>query len=109
MRCCIINGWQAVPHLTPTDARQAHVPSSLLPPPCSAAARCSGPGDVQQLKLGTDAGSLKRLLSFLTMSFNGGTDVDAPLALSLDRVGREEWSLADILMVGVQIDGICAN
>lgn len=59
----------------------------------------SGPGDVMQIELGTDAESMERLLKFLTMSFTGGTDVDAPLALSLERVGREEWTLADILMV----------
>jgi uncharacterized protein with von Willebrand factor type A (vWA) domain len=59
----------------------------------------SGPGDVMELELGTDAASMSRLLSFLTMSFSGGTDVDAPLALSLERLTREEWELADILMV----------
>ena len=59
----------------------------------------SGPGDVMELELGRDTASLSRLLSFLTMSFSGGTDVDAPLALSLERLTREEWDLADILMV----------
>ena len=29
----------------------------------------------------------------------GGTDVDAPLIRSLEKLGREEWSQADILMV----------
>ncbi len=38
--------------------------------------------------MGTDAPSLKRLLAFLQMSFNGGTDVNAPLALSLNRVAQ---------------------
>lgn len=59
----------------------------------------SGPGDVMELELGVDRESISRLLTFLTMSFSGGTDVDAPLALSLERLGREEWELADILMV----------
>ena len=45
------------------------------------------------LELGTDPASMRRLLTFLTMTFNGGTDVDAPLALSLERVGREGWNL----------------
>ena len=59
----------------------------------------SRPGDVMQLELGVDQPSIQRLLSFLSMSFSGGTDVDAPLALSLERLGREEWKMADILMV----------
>lgn len=59
----------------------------------------SGPGDVMELELGMDHTSLPKLLNFLTMSFSGGTDVDAPLALSLERLRREEWGLADILMV----------
>jgi uncharacterized protein with von Willebrand factor type A (vWA) domain len=59
----------------------------------------SGPGDVMDLELGNDSASMNRLLNFLTMSFSGGTDVDAPLALSLERLTREEWGLADILMV----------
>lgn len=29
----------------------------------------------------------------------GGTDVDAPLIRSLQRLGEEEWAQADILMV----------
>lgn len=59
----------------------------------------SGPGEVMELELGTDPASFKNLLVFLTSGFGGGTDVDAPLELSLERIGREEWALADILMV----------
>ena len=43
----------------------------------------SGPGDVQELELGMGSDSITSLLNFLTMSFSGGTDVDAPLACSL--------------------------
>lgn len=32
-------------------------------------------------------------------SFHGGTDVDRPLQLSLERLASAEWSQADILMV----------
>lgn len=53
-----------------------------------------------QLELGNDAASMSRLLTFLTMSFSGGTDVDAPLALSLERVGREEWALVRLICSG---------
>ena len=59
----------------------------------------SGPENVMELELDIGPESITKLLSFLTMSFSGGTDVDAPLALSLERLGREEWNLADILMV----------
>jgi len=59
----------------------------------------SGPENVMELELDVGPESISKLLSFLTMSFSGGTDVDAPLALSLERLGREEWNLADILMV----------
>lgn len=59
----------------------------------------SGPGDVVELELTTGPGALDRLLHFLQMSFQGGTDVDKPLELSLERLGREEWAQADILMV----------
>lgn len=61
--------------------------------------RLSGPGDVVELELTTGPGALDRLLHFLQMSFQGGTDVDKPLELSLERLGREEWAQADILMV----------
>ena len=56
----------------------------------------SGPGDVMELELGSDVTSMSKLLSFLTMSFSGGTDVDAPLALSLERLTREGWELVSV-------------
>ena len=39
-----------------------------------------------------DAGSLMELLNFLMYSFGGGTDVDRPLELSLDRLEQRDWS-----------------
>ncbi|KAI3428338.1 hypothetical protein D9Q98_006718 [Chlorella vulgaris] len=59
----------------------------------------SGPKDVMELELGSDAASFNNLLTFLTCSFGGGTDVDAPLALSLERLKKDQWAMADILMV----------
>lgn len=47
--------------------------------------------EVQELDLRVNADSLDHLLEFLSCSFSGGTDVDAPLKLSLDRMGDEEW------------------
>lgn len=52
----------------------------------------SGPQDVQELDLKMDAGSLGQLLDFLKHSFGGGTDVDRPLELSLDRLEKKEWA-----------------
>ncbi len=43
--------------------------------------------------------SLDKLLEFLSGGFNGGTDVDKPLELSLDRLTQKSWTQADILMV----------
>ena len=39
-----------------------------------------------------DAGSLSELLKFMTHSFGGGTDVDRPLELSLDRLEQKDWA-----------------
>jgi hypothetical protein len=52
----------------------------------------SGPKDVRELELKVDASSLLELLDFLKYSFGGGTDVDRPLELSLDRLEQKDWS-----------------
>lgn len=49
-------------------------------------------GEVQELELKVDLDSLDTLLDFLSRSFSGGTDVDAPLKLSLERLGQREWA-----------------
>jgi uncharacterized protein with von Willebrand factor type A (vWA) domain len=59
----------------------------------------SGPEEVQELELGTDPGAMSRLLDFLASSFDGGTDVDKPLELSLQRLEENTWARADVLMV----------
>ncbi|CAL8461911.1 g1442 [Coccomyxa elongata] len=59
----------------------------------------SGPRDVKELELKVDAPSLLELLAFLQYSFGGGTDVDRPLELSLDRLEQKDWAQADIMMV----------
>jgi hypothetical protein len=48
--------------------------------------------EVQELELKVDANSLDKLLQFLSCSFMGGTDVDRPLKLSLDRLTKQEWA-----------------
>lgn len=47
---------------------------------------------MKELELKVDAGSLMELLNFLMYSFGGGTDVDRPLELSLDRLEQRDWS-----------------
>ncbi len=42
--------------------------------------------------LTTVAVAVRKLQLFPDRSFHGGTDVDAPLALSLERLGKQEWS-----------------
>ncbi|ANG63070.1 hypothetical protein A8C75_11700 [Marinobacterium aestuarii] len=56
-------------------------------------------GEVKELELKPDENGLNRLISFLCMSFGGGTDVNGPLQLALDRCKQSEWRNADILVV----------
>jgi hypothetical protein len=46
---------------------------------------------VQELELSVDLRSLDKLLDFLSCSFMGGTDVDKPFELSLERLQKDEW------------------
>eukprot|EP00241_Pyramimonas_parkeae_P004057 CAMPEP_0114231982 /NCGR_PEP_ID=MMETSP0058-20121206/4352_1 /TAXON_ID=36894 /ORGANISM="Pyramimonas parkeae, CCMP726" /LENGTH=614 /DNA_ID=CAMNT_0001343403 /DNA_START=229 /DNA_END=2073 /DNA_ORIENTATION=+ len=80
--------------LTLECLRQAHAQKR----PCFLYA-FSGPGAVQEMELRVDPESLQKLLVFLTMSFNGGTDVDEPLWRSLARLKTAEWADADMLLV----------
>lgn len=46
---------------------------------------------VKELELAVDARSMTNLLEFLRHSFGGGTDVDRPLELSLQRLEAQGW------------------
>eukprot|EP00884_Botryococcus_braunii_P021264 jgi/Botrbrau1/7821/Bobra.9_2s0002.1 len=59
----------------------------------------SGPDDVKELVLKSQSEHLEKLLDFLTYTFGGGTDVDKPLELSLERLETAQWAQADILLV----------
>jgi len=59
----------------------------------------SGPEEVRELELGAEPGAMAALLDFLASSFDGGTDVDRPLELSLQRLEENDWERADVLMV----------
>jgi uncharacterized protein with von Willebrand factor type A (vWA) domain len=56
---------------------------------------------VQELELSVDLRSLDKLLDFLSCSFMGGTDVDRPLQLSLERLQKDEWQ--QVRRVGVWV------
>lgn len=59
----------------------------------------SGPSDLRAHTLSLDPAGLVALLDFLTSSFHGGTDVDAPVGAALDQLTRKQWARADVLLV----------
>ncbi|MCG3135694.1 MAG: Protein ViaA [Planctomycetes bacterium] len=59
----------------------------------------SGPDQIAEHELDISADGLDRLLAFLGMSFAGGTDTSGPLDRVLQRLAREEWAKADVLVV----------
>lgn len=81
-----------------TCNRSMNSSSTWSPPPSRSccnfyplALRCiAPPGNLQPPAL---------QLLIRSVSLQGGTDVDAPLIRSLDKLDREEWAQADILMV----------
>lgn len=63
-----------------------HTAIAPLTPPPRVFAPCAD--EVQELELKADIEGLDALLEFLSCSFMGGTDVDAPLKLSLERLAQ---------------------
>jgi len=59
----------------------------------------SGPGEVESVEVDLGPDGLAGLLRLLSMSFTGGTDVDAPVQLALDTLERQGWDRADLLLV----------
>ena len=55
--------------------------------------------EVTELELNADSQGLDRLISFLCMSFGGGTDVEGPLIQALEKCKETKWHNADILLV----------
>ena len=74
---------------TKTEAhrRQIYTADNLL-----SSCTCDFTDQVQELELSVDIPSLDRLLEFLGSSFQGGTDVDKPLELSLERLKDAKWA-----------------
>ncbi|WP_207063396.1 VWA domain-containing protein [Motiliproteus sp. SC1-56] len=56
-------------------------------------------GEVSELELSANENGIDRLISFLCMSFGGGTDVNGPLQQALDKCKETQWQDADILVV----------
>jgi len=66
-----------------------------------------GPGEISEFELEASAKSIQKIISFLSMSFSGGTDVDGPLNKALDHCKKNDWQKADIMLVS---DGaFCAD
>ena len=55
--------------------------------------------EVTELELSANSEGLDHLISFLCMSFGGGTDVEGPLRKALDKCKETKWHSADILLV----------
>lgn len=58
----------------------------------------SGPGQVLEQELDLGPQGIGRLLSFLSASFGGGTDIGA-LSAVVRRLGQEDWKKADVVLV----------
>ena len=59
----------------------------------------SGSNQCEEHELSLSPDGLDSLLRFLTMSFDGGTDIVAPFRNALSRLETDEWARADILLV----------
>ena len=57
-----------------------------------------GPDEVIERELPVDARGVEAMLAFLSQGFHGGTDIGAPLARALERIGDDDWRFADLLI-----------
>ncbi|MFT6908408.1 MAG: hypothetical protein ACJAS1_005108 [Oleiphilaceae bacterium] len=55
--------------------------------------------EVEEIELSLTPEGLKRIITFLSMSFGGGTDAEGPLKLALKQSDKKGWEKADILLV----------
>ena len=58
-----------------------------------------GPGEIIEAELELGRDSLRQLLDFIGSSFDGGTDLQAPLERVVELVHAERWHSADLLIV----------
>lgn len=59
----------------------------------------SGPDQVVEHELTFGAGGIPRLLDFLALSFEGGTELSEPLLRASARLESEHWARADLLVL----------
>ena len=60
-----------------------------------------------EMELKVDSNSMSQLLKFLTGGFNGGTDVDKPLELSLQRLSEKEWNQVCLSAASLSAWSLC--
>lgn len=58
-----------------------------------------GPDDRTELRLKRGRGGLEKLLDFLSLTFQSGTDFDMPLLRAMELLDEEELDRADVLVV----------
>jgi uncharacterized protein with von Willebrand factor type A (vWA) domain len=56
-------------------------------------------GEVVEHELALNAGGLAALMAVMGQSFDGGTDLQAPIERAIARVHEAQWSCADLLIV----------
>jgi uncharacterized protein with von Willebrand factor type A (vWA) domain len=59
----------------------------------------AGSNEVREFELSMEPRSMERLLQFLNVPFTGGTDLEAPFTKALERLRRDDWKRADILLI----------
>jgi uncharacterized protein with von Willebrand factor type A (vWA) domain len=58
-----------------------------------------GPGEVVETELGVGGDGLAAMLTLMGQGFDGGTDIQTPIARAIARVHQARWHSADLLIV----------
>jgi len=59
----------------------------------------SGPQQLIEQQLRFDRQGLRQIIQFLNLTFQGGTDVQAPIQRALEKIQQHDWQKADILFI----------
>ncbi len=59
----------------------------------------SGPQQLIEQQLRFDRQGLRKIIQFLNLTFQGGTDVQAPIQRALEKIQQHDWQQADILFI----------
>jgi uncharacterized protein with von Willebrand factor type A (vWA) domain len=57
-----------------------------------------GPDEIVEMEFALDHEGIERLVSFLSQSFRGGTEICGPLERAVAKLEDERWKLADLLI-----------